>query len=265
MIGKRLTVILLFLLLAIPTNLAVGSDENVQPLKLNILTDDALQLVKNERYVEAHNLLDIFSDEFTKLMLNNPMMPMDQVRIITLVHDKSMAALSDINLPHEEKVRALTRLRLVVDAMTSEHQPLWTEMEDPIITTFNQLKDSIETRDSQSYQTLYQRLLLNYDLIHPSLRMDVKPEFIQKVDSHIAFLNENRERLLANPESTEDLAVIEADLKSLFKELKEDETDPSLIWVMISTGSIIFLTLSYVGWRKFNADRKRAKRKTEKN
>lgn len=264
MIGRRLAVILLVLLLIIPTHLAARSSENVQPLKLNLLTDDALQLVKNERYVEAHNLLDIFSEEFTKVMINDPMMPMDQVRIITIVHDRSMAALSDINLPQEEKVRALTSLRLVVDAMTSEYQPLWIEMEDPIITTFHQLKDSVETRDSKSYQTIYQRLLLNYDLIHPSLRMDVKPEYIKKVDSHIEFLYENRESLLASPESSEDLAVIEADLKSLFKELKEDETDPSLIWVMISTGSIIFLTLAYVGWRKFNADRKREKRKREK-
>ncbi|WP_078380203.1 sporulation protein YpjB [Sutcliffiella halmapala] len=263
--GKRIIVLLLFLLLIIPTSFDAHSHTEVQPLKLNILTDDALQLVKNERYVEAHNLLDIFSDEFTKVMMEERTMTMDQIRIITIVHDQSMAAMADLTLPHEEKVRAITRLRLVVDAMTSEHQPLWTEMEGSIMATFNQLKDSVEIRDSSSYQQLYQRLLLNYNLIHPSLRMDVKPEYIQKVDAHIDYLYEYRNELLSSSQSAEELQVIEADLKALFTELKEDETDPSLIWVMISTGSIIFLTLFYVGWRKYQADKKRAKRKKQKD
>ena len=48
-------------------------------------------------------------------------------------------------------------------------------------------------------------------------------------------------------------------LQTIFEGLTEDEADPSLWWVIISTGSIIILTLSYVGWRKYKGERERSK------
>ncbi|WP_223702025.1 sporulation protein YpjB [Sutcliffiella deserti] len=261
--GKKIFVIFLLLLLIFPLSFYAHSHTDRHPLRLNNITDDALQLAKNEKYVEANNLLEIFFEEFSKVMLTERDIPMDQIQLITIVHNQSVEAITDDALPHEGKVRAMTRFRLVVDAFTSEHQPIWTEMEVPLLTTFHQLKDTIEMRDSDSYHNSYHRLLLHYDLIHPSLRMDVKPETIRKVDAHIEYLSENQNELLSM-QSMDQLAVMEADFKSLFENLKEDEADPSLIWVMISTGSIIFFTLSYVGWRKYEADRKIAMRKKGK-
>jgi sporulation protein YpjB len=37
--------------------------------------------------------------------------------------------------------------------------------------------------------------------------------------------------------------------------MDQDQADPSLWWVIISTGSIIIMTLSYVGWRKYKGDK----------
>ncbi|MCG1023061.1 sporulation protein YpjB [Sutcliffiella horikoshii] len=263
--AKNLIIAILLLLLLFPSGIKAHSHEPLQPFALNFIMDDALQLVRTERYVEAHNLLDIFSDEFTKLMVGNQQIPMSEVRIISVAHQQSLSSLSDVTLPHEEKVRAVIRLRLAVDAMTSQHQPMWVEMEDTMVMTFQQLKDSVDTRDSDSYEQLYRRLLLEYDMIHPSIRLDVKPEHIQKVDAHIDYLDKNRQALLSHSEEFNDMEVIEADLKALFKELKEDETDPSLLWVMISTGSIILLTLSYVGFRKYLGAKKLEMRKKLKD
>ena len=44
--------------------------------------------------------------------------------------------------------------------------------------------------------------------------------------------------------------------------MDEDEADPSLWWVIISTGSIIILTLSYVGWRKYQGEKEIRKPRT---
>ncbi len=45
------------------------------------------------------------------------------------------------------------------------------------------------------------------------------------------------------------------------------EADPSLWWVIISTGGIIVLTLSYVGWRNIKAEKEKQYRykKEQKN
>ncbi|QFT89382.1 Sporulation protein YpjB (SpoYpjB) [Bacillus sp. THAF10] len=266
MIQKLLLVIILFITLWTPINgQAHSHEEEVQSLMLNFIMDDALWLAQTERYIEAHHLLEIFSEEFTKMMAENPQLQMAEVRIISVAHQQTLASLSDTTLPHEEKIRQLKKMRLVVDAMTSKYQPMWVAMEDPIIMTFQQLKDTIDTRDAASYQQMYQRLLLEYDMIHPSVRMDIKPEQIQKVDAHMEYLDKNRDALLAHSEEFNDVEVIEADLKALFKEFKEDETDPALLWVMISTGSIILLTLFYVGFRKYFAARRLELRKKQKD
>ncbi|CAG9622636.1 sporulation protein YpjB [Sutcliffiella rhizosphaerae] len=259
---NKLLILALITVFIYPVNSNAHShDEQVESFILNYIMDDALQLVKTERYVEAHNLLEIFSEEFTQVLVSNQQIPMNEVRIISLAHNQSLASLTDTTLPHEERVRSVMKLRLVVDAMTSEHQPMWVEMEEPIVMTFQQLKDSIDTRDREMYQEMYSRLLLEYDMIHPSIRMDVKPEHIQKMDAHFEYLDKNRNNLLSHLEEFDDMEVIEADLKALFKELKEDETDPSLLWVMISTGSLILLTLFYVGLRKYLGTKKLERRK----
>ena len=60
-----------------------------------------------------------------------------------------------------------------------------------------------------------------------------------------------------------ELDALQYDLKNIFENMEEDEADPSLWWVIISTGSIIILTLSYVGWKKYKGD-KEAKKSPEK-
>jgi sporulation protein YpjB len=54
---------------------------------------------------------------------------------------------------------------------------------------------------------------------------------------------------------------MEEELKALFERVKEDEADPSLLWVMISTGSVILLSLSYAGFRKYRAEKARIEKR----
>ncbi len=62
-----------------------------------------------------------------------------------------------------------------------------------------------------------------------------------------------------------ELTSLETDLEKLFENKKEDEADPSLWWVIISTGSIIVSTLSYVGWRKYKGQDEEKKSERQKN
>ncbi len=65
--------------------------------------------------------------------------------------------------------------------------------------------------------------------------------------------------ILSDNDARQELLVLETDLQTIFDGLSEDEADPSLWWVIISTGSIIILTLSYVGWRKYKGEREKSK------
>jgi sporulation protein YpjB len=83
---------------------------------------------------------------------------------------------------------------------------------------------------------------------------------MQKIDSKIAFFDHYRSRF-AEQDWALQMDNFEEELKSLFSGAKEDETDPSLWWVISMTGGTIVLTLSYVGWRKYKGDKKEARRK----
>ena len=65
---------------------------------------------------------------------------MDELRIVTVSHDEAMEAAVSSNMEYDERVKKLTKFRLVVDAIATSHQPLWTEMKEPIMTAFNKRK-----------------------------------------------------------------------------------------------------------------------------
>ncbi|MGY3714101.1 sporulation protein YpjB [Sutcliffiella cohnii] len=260
----RLLIGIIAIFLCFPITQVTAADSKPYE-KLNDLLETSIQLSRQERYVEAHNLLEIFMDEFSKVMTTQKDVKMDDVRVIMSVHSQTKDTLMNGTVPHEEKVRNVMMLRLAVDAMSSEHQPLWTEMEEPIITTFQQLKHSVESKDENIFGQHYYRLIKTYNLILPSLRMDVKPEYIAKVDAHLQYLDQNKRTIIQDPTKMEQLNAMETDFRALFEQLKEDETDPSLLWVMISTGSIILLTLSYVAWRRYEAENRKRKRKKQKD
>lgn len=259
---SRIICIICFLFLIHPISiLAASTEENWE--KLDRISDQALQMVKQERYKDAKQLLTHFSNEFLRLNQREQPFSMDELRIITITHNSAAEAVNSTSLSFEDKVNRVTQFRLVIDAMRSEHQPMWTEMEDSIMTTFGQMKDTVEEGDPEAYNQLLTIFLSKYNMIHPSITVDITPEDVQKIDSHIAFLDTYRNEELKATTRMQQLDQMELDLKNLFERMTEDDADPSLIWVMISTGSAIILTLIYVGWRKYKGDKQKRQKQRD--
>jgi len=92
-------------------------------------------------------------------------------------------------------------------------------------------------------------------VIYPSMKVDVSVENVQRLDARIDFINEYRSLVVNDSKSQQELEKLDTDLVNLFSNMEEDEADPNIWWVIISTGSIIIMTLSYVGWRKYQGDK----------
>ena len=158
-------------------------------------------------------------------------------------------------MEYEERVQRLTKFRLVVDAIATSHQPLWTEMKNQILTAFQEAREAASTGDTAHFHSNFNHFMSLYNVIYPSMKVDVSAENIQRIDARINFIDEYRSEVVNNVKSQQELEGLEMDLKNLFENMDEDEADPSLWWVIISTGSIIILTLSYVGWRKYQGEK----------
>jgi len=263
--AKYLLFISVLLLLIAP--FAAYAEPQSPVEELDNISDQALQMVKLHRYEDANRLLDHFSEEFLLVTGNERPFTMDELRIITVAHDEAVEAVANADLGHAERMNRVTKFRLVIDAIASTHQPLWTEMEGPIMTVFNDMKTAAYEGDNDQFHSNLNSFLSLYNVIYPSIKIDINPERIQRVDAKVSFIDQYRPQVLQEASSKEELEMLESDLQNIFDDMTEDEADPSLWWVMISTGSIIILTLSYVGWRKYRGDndKKRNVQKEHKN
>ncbi|MBT2656383.1 sporulation protein YpjB [Bacillus sp. ISL-18] len=237
------------------TPITVYAEQQSPMEKLDDISDEALQMVKFQRYEDAKKLLDYFSDQFTSIKGTKEPLSMDEVRIVNTSHDEAMEAAVSPNMKYEERLNKLTKFRLVIDALATSHQPLWTEMEDQIMTSFHQAKEAALMGDTAHFHSNFNTFLSLYNVIYPSMKIDVPVENIQRLDARIDFINEYQSQVVSDVKSQQELDALDTDLKNLFANMEEDEADPSLWWVIISTGSIIIMTLSYVGWRKYQGDK----------
>ncbi|MFC3884231.1 sporulation protein YpjB [Bacillus songklensis] len=247
--GKIVVMVLLILLSLQPLAYAKTTSWD----SLNNLSDEALQLTKQERYEEAAALLEQFPQKLEQSRHDTVNLSPENIRMLTAIHQEAVGALANDGLEKVEKVRKIIRFRLLVDALQSEHQPLWTEMEGSIMGAFSQLKTAAADGDSLAFQNDFHSFLDQYETILPSVQVDIRREYVQRMDAHLAFLNQTE---AVNEESRlKQLDQMEQDLQNLFHKMKEEEVNPSLIWMMVTTGSVIIFTLSYVAWRKYRGDK----------
>ncbi|UQD52540.1 sporulation protein YpjB [Bacillus methanolicus] len=230
--------------------------------KLDEISDEALQMVKLRKYHEAEKLLKYFSKQFLPFTVKEHSFSIDELRIVTVAHKDAIEASVSPTMTYEERLNQVTKFRLVVDAVTSNHQPLWTEMEGPIMSAFKNVKKSVYNGDSEHFNSNLNSFLSLYEVVYPSMRLDVPPERMEKVDARINFIDQFRPQVLSQVSSRQELEALQVDLQKIFDETNEDDADPSLWWVMISTGSIIILTLTYVGWRKYKGDREKERNRS---
>ena len=259
MLKKLLLVVAIWLI--IPQSSSFGQTSSSLD-QLDTLSDKALEMTKLERYKDSEKMLMYFSTLFLQITAEESIFNMDELRIITVAHNEALTAIQDESIKNSEKINSVTKFRLVIDAVKSTHQPLWTNLESPMMETFTQTKKAVLQQNSEKFQQEISLLLTQYDMIYPSLKVDLSSEAIQQLDTRIHYIIQSRTKLMSDQNAQLELDALQYDLKSIFENMDKDEADPSLWWVIISTGSIIILTLSYVGWKKYKGDKE--ERKTRK-
>jgi sporulation protein YpjB len=127
------------------------------------------------------------------------------------------------------------------------------------------VKTAAESGNSKQYHMELNMFLAKYNIIQPSIKLDIPVDQAQALDARISYLDHYRQQVLESTEAMAELSTLQTDLEHLFENKKEDEADPSLWWVIISTGSIIVSTLSYVGWRKYRGQEEARTSERQKN
>ncbi|WP_062356393.1 sporulation protein YpjB [Bacillus kwashiorkori] len=233
---------------------SIGLATDAKITELDKIANNVLQLTEAKRYGEAKKALEQFEGKLTKHLESTHFTNFDELRILQLAYSDVDKKLSADNIDHSLVVNSATKFRLVMDAIYTNHEPLWTNMEGTVMAAFQTLKTTVMTGETDYYHERLNSFLLAYDIIYPSIMLDANKEQFQKVDAQIQFLQHYAKEMLASDEVLNELEALETNLLSIFDNVQEDEADPSLWWVIISTGGIIIATLSYVGFKKYKAD-----------
>ena len=221
---------------------------------IETIADQSLQFVKVDRRQEAEELLNVFSERFLDAAAQDNLYSMDEINIVTIALEDAINTLRDTEKTNEEVVNEMTKFRLAYDAVSHEKSPLWAKMRGQIMEAAEDTRKAVKDQDSIAFQEELNRLLSIYNILYPSLKIDVTPEKFQQVDAHLRFIDQYRPQVFSDSGKQKDIAILEGQLQDIFDEAEKDDSDPSLWWVIISTGSIILMTLSYVGYRKYKAN-----------
>ncbi|MCU9613696.1 sporulation protein YpjB [Caldibacillus lycopersici] len=262
---RKIVVLLLTILFIIqPSDAEAVTNQTGNTLSLmDQLADEALQLTKSERYDDTKIILEKFENLLNDNSYYALSLTMDEWRILQLSVTEASKIITNEDFTEGELVNSLTKMRLAVDAVATEYEPLWTAMEQPVMASFQTVKAAVMDGDTAHFYDQLNAFLSLYEVIYPSIKLDVSVEKVQQLDAQIQYIQQYSDELFASADGIKEMEALQTNLESLFENVDEDEADPSLWWVIISTGGIIILTLSYVGWRKFKAE-KESKQQFEK-
>ncbi|MEC0714182.1 sporulation protein YpjB [Bacillus haynesii] len=234
--------------------------------ELTELSDTVFQLTRQSQYEEAVQILQYFEKRLKAAEKDGTeeMMTGSEIRQVSLAYHDTLKRLESEEVAQQEKFKAAAQFRMLMDAIESDHDPLWSSLKKPIMDSFSALKAGVQKEDNLTFREKWNHFLSLYDTIYPSLTIDVSPKQLKSVSNHIAVVENGGFLQMTESSKLERLTLLEKDLEDVFDQVEEDDADPSLLWVILTTGSIILSTLTYVGFRKYKAEEDR-RRKREKD
>ncbi|WP_227936210.1 sporulation protein YpjB [Alkalihalobacillus deserti] len=258
----RQVIILLIVvfLFSVPQSIHAEETTSLHTWKeLNHTSDQILQLVKQENFEEAKQLLDYFSVSFLEVDFQEEGITMSSLRTVTSSFEKAVEAVTAIEMPLDQRIFTVTAFRLAIDALSSDHHPLWLHSEKSVMSAITTMKEAIEQGETQAFQHRFNEFQRHYDMIRPALFIDIEPQHLQRIDSQITFLERIRTESLDEDKVMSHLEIMEEEWMDLYQRIKEDSADPSLWWVMFTIGGMIIMSLSYVGWKKYRAEKQKVR------
>ncbi|WP_078553294.1 sporulation protein YpjB [Bacillus alkalicellulosilyticus] len=253
---------ILLVILTFPTiSLADHGFDKNKWNELNELSDKVLQLIKQEKYGEAKQVLEYFSEQFLTIHYDEANVTMKDLRVVTSSFDEAFAAVTSASMTHEERILKVTEFRLAIDALSTDNRPLWKNSQKSIYQAIDGVKEAVAGESNQELQHRINHFLRLYQMIRPALMLDLEGYEFQRLESYITFLERYRHEMIGDESKQVQLLGLEKELKYVYEGIREDSADPSLLWVMFTIGGMIIVSLSYVGWKKYRAEKKKVKLK----
>lgn len=252
---KKTVIISVLFFIALTVSASANNSGEHKDLKaLNNIANQVLELGKQENYEQAKKVLNNFPTLFLKQTSENQL-SMAQVKMIIHTYEKAEEAVTRVQMNLDERIHYLTQFRLAVDALSSEHQPLWKEADERVLTPLDRATQALLNQKRDDFHFYLNEFFTSYEMIRPSLVIALPRKEFERVQSYVTFLENERHSLYTNDSAEDTLQQIGKAFRALFEEAQEDSAFASLIDVIFIIGGAIVTTLIYVGWRKYKGQK----------
>ncbi|MFK2824199.1 sporulation protein YpjB [Bacillus sp. B190/17] len=239
-----------------------AEDANTRLLKLDQTAGQALEFTKAGRYDGAEAQLKTAQLELIHMQYESSGLSMEEWTVLSAALGQALQVLQSPEGKEKETLEMVTSFRLAADAVVSRYQPLWIELEQPVLSSLESLKKSSAAADAPGFHESLNTFLANYYMIQPSLKMDISKKRVEALDQRVRYMDQHREEIFIDQSAQSEVSQLQKEVETVFKEMDKEETaQPSLGWVISITGGIIITTLSYVGWRKYKGQKEDAREK----
>lgn len=252
-------IIILSFLIVWPVHISAEDVERENNIwrELNQTSDTILRYVKEGHYEEAKKLLEHFSEQFLQIRASEHDLSMRELQTITAVYNETLEAMVSVSLSHDDRVHKASKLRLLVDVYDASYKELWLNTKNSLIQPVKNMQNAVEEENPQKFQDEMSVFIKNYEMVRPTWSVRLPIETYQKIDSQVKYLQQLRGKNISDPAIKSHIEIIEAQLLFIYEGGEEDSSDPSLIWVILTIGGAIVMTLSYTGWRKYWGEKER--------
>lgn len=88
-----------------------------------------------------------------------------------------------------------------------------------MMNSFQQTKNAAINQDTITFNSQLNLFLSQYEMIYPSLKVDLSKETMQQLDTRIQYINQYRPEVISDGESQKELDALQNELTSIFDDM----------------------------------------------
>ncbi|MBO8170733.1 MAG: hypothetical protein H0Z33_02460 [Bacillaceae bacterium] len=239
-----------------------GVDHLSKLEELDLISKQVYDFTKIKQYEKAKEKLDVLADKFTAYH-NEKEMDIESLEMMsrTIIEGKKAFAATELN---EERLNwHALKIRLMIDALTHENQPLWKNYFGTYQEQLNQMGRAAEKKDMAAFKKVLSENHQLYMTLRPSVMVSHSAETTEMMDSLYRFIFSGVKK---DPLSWDELSGGVQQLKhavqKVFMGEERSTLAPHVIGgspyvIIFGIAAIVISTLTYVGWRKYRAEKMR--------
>ncbi|WP_018922271.1 sporulation protein YpjB [Salsuginibacillus kocurii] len=218
---------------------------------------DVIELAERERWAEAKDVLDSIERMLPAIDYEEEELTVQDIHVLLEAYEAAAASLASAQQAPENRMQGLLKFQLALDAVINENHPLFQRLAGPFQERLEGFVQS-SSMNKEEAQAQFNELKNEFEVIRPALYLQHSETVRSRIDSlWVAVDRGMREGKEFHELPLQEL-VDELD-QAFSNEEERRSIDPTLIGIMIFVSTVLVVSLSYAGWKKYKAERRRAK------